>query len=129
MDYVRWIFKLDFCTSRYLIIRELGLEKLKVRWGIRALKFEKKIRGREEDNLLKICWNKKMSRKKKDLYSRKKEKYFNRNGWALEAIEEWRNKGLDIIGMIIRKENDIQKQGDESRIVEERQDTIRNIKN
>jgi len=36
--------------------------------------------------------NEKMSRKKKDLYSREKEKYFNRNGWALEVIEKWRNK-------------------------------------
>jgi len=53
---------------------------LKVSWGIRVLKFEEKIRGRRENNLLKICWNKKMSRKKKDLYSREKEKYFNRNG-------------------------------------------------
>jgi len=80
MDYVRWIFKLYFCTPRYLIIKELGLEKLKFRWRIRVLKFEKKIRGREENNLLRICWNEKMSRKKKDLYSKEKEKYFNRNG-------------------------------------------------
>jgi len=55
IDYVRWIFKLDFCTPRYLIIRELKLKKLKG-GGIRALKFEEKIRGKEENNLLKICW-------------------------------------------------------------------------
>jgi len=28
MDYVRWIFKLDFCIPRYLIIKELGLKKM-----------------------------------------------------------------------------------------------------
>jgi len=33
-------------------MRELGLEKLKFRWGIRALKFEEKISEREENNLL-----------------------------------------------------------------------------
>jgi len=81
---IRWIFKLDFCTSRYLIIKELGkelgLEKLKVIWRIRALKFEEKIRGKEKNNLLRIYWNEKMNRKKKDLYNREKEKYFNRNG-------------------------------------------------
>lgn len=36
LDYVRWIFNLDFCTPRYLMSRELGLEKLRIRRGIRG---------------------------------------------------------------------------------------------
>jgi len=80
MDYVRWIFELDFCM-RYLIIRKLGLEKLKVRWGkLRALKFEEKIRGREENNLLKICWNEKINRKKKIYIVGKKKNILIRMG-------------------------------------------------
>lgn len=27
MDYIRWVFNLDFCT-RYIIRRELGIERL-----------------------------------------------------------------------------------------------------
>jgi len=69
MDYVRWIFKFDFCTK---ILNIKGVRTGKVKWEIRALKFEEKIRGRKENNLLKICLNEKMSRKKKDLHSRKK---------------------------------------------------------
>jgi len=83
------------------------------------LKFEEKIRGREENNLLKICRNEKMSRKKK-IYIVEKKNNILINGWALETIEEWRNKDGYYIGMIIRRENDIQKQGDESRIREAR---------
>lgn len=30
MDYTRQVFKLDFCTPRYLILRKLGLDKLKI---------------------------------------------------------------------------------------------------
>lgn len=30
LDYVRWIFKLDFCAPRYLILKELDLDKLKL---------------------------------------------------------------------------------------------------
>lgn len=30
LDYVRWVFKLDFLTPSYVIRRELGLEKLKI---------------------------------------------------------------------------------------------------
>lgn len=36
LDYARWVFKLEFCTPRYLITRELRMFKLKVGWGIRA---------------------------------------------------------------------------------------------
>jgi len=42
LDYVRWIFKLDFCTPRYVIMRELVMDKLKVGWGLRARKYEEK---------------------------------------------------------------------------------------
>jgi len=34
----------NFCTSRYLISKELGLLKLNAVWGIRANRFEEKIR-------------------------------------------------------------------------------------
>jgi len=36
MDYVRWIFRLDYCTPRYVITREIGMDKLRIGWGIRA---------------------------------------------------------------------------------------------
>jgi len=44
MDYIRWIFRLDFCTPRYIMNREIGIEKLKIGWGMRALRFEEKAR-------------------------------------------------------------------------------------
>lgn len=33
LDYVRWLFRLEFCTSIYIITKELRMNKLKVRWG------------------------------------------------------------------------------------------------
>jgi len=30
LDYVRWIFKLDFCIPRYVIMKELIIDKFKV---------------------------------------------------------------------------------------------------
>ncbi|XP_032673718.1 uncharacterized protein LOC116845308 [Odontomachus brunneus] len=53
MDYVRWIFRLDFCTPRYIIMYELGMEKLKIGWGIRAKRYEEKIRNSSEERLIK----------------------------------------------------------------------------
>jgi len=37
MDYVRWMFKIDFCTPRYIIYREIGMEKLRIGWSIGEL--------------------------------------------------------------------------------------------
>lgn len=59
-DYVRWIFRLDFHTSRYLMTRELSLEKLKVRWGIRARRYEKKIKGMKDSRWIKRYWKEKV---------------------------------------------------------------------
>jgi len=30
LDYVRWLFDLDFCTPKYVITRELVMNKLKI---------------------------------------------------------------------------------------------------
>jgi len=29
-DYVRWMFRLDFCTPKYVITREIGIDKLRI---------------------------------------------------------------------------------------------------
>lgn len=36
LDYIRWMFRIDFCTPRYIIYRDLGVEKLQIDWGIRT---------------------------------------------------------------------------------------------
>jgi len=58
MDYVRWIFRLDYCTPKYVITRELGMDKLKIGWGIRVKRFEKRIKNRE-GSLVELCWKEK----------------------------------------------------------------------
>lgn len=59
LDYIRWIFKLDFCTPRYLLSRQLDIEKLRIKWGIRARRFEGRIKGMDESRWLRKCRGKK----------------------------------------------------------------------
>lgn len=49
LDYVRWLFKLDFCTQKYIVTRKLGIDKLKIRWDLRTRRYEEKIKEMEED--------------------------------------------------------------------------------
>lgn len=50
--------------------------------------------------------------KNKVLYNREKEKFFNRNGWSIEEIENMWKKGLkiEIENMTVEREKDIQRQ-------------------
>lgn len=58
------------------------------------------------------CWKEKVSMKNKVLYNREKKKFFNRNGWCIEEIENMWKKGLkmEIENMIVEREKDIQRQ-------------------
>ncbi|EZA59688.1 hypothetical protein X777_16573, partial [Ooceraea biroi] len=72
-DYVRWVFRLDFCTPRYILRRELGIKKAKIEWGIRARTFEEKSRKEEVKELVRRCWEEKDKRRKnKKLYSKER---------------------------------------------------------
>lgn len=87
LTYWRWVLGLDFCTARYLIYRELNIEKMKGRWAVRALKFESKIRNGDENRLTTICWNEKRNSGKADQYMLEKETYLNSLGMSTMAIE------------------------------------------
>ncbi|KAL6438735.1 hypothetical protein ACFW04_004611 [Cataglyphis niger] len=107
LDYVRWIFRLDFYTPRYLITRELRINKLKIKWGFRTVKYAKKIRKLNENRWLKKCWSEKENEGREDLYSREKRKYYNRNGWEIEAVEDLRRRD-DMKKALSEKEWDVQ---------------------
>jgi len=79
LDYVRWIFRLDFCIPRYIIIREFGMDKLRVDWGIRARRFEERIR-KSEEKIITSCWREKETNEWKDLYGRERKGFYERNG-------------------------------------------------
>ena len=53
LDYVKWIFNLDFCTPMYIIMSELVMDKLKERgWNLRTRRYEKKIKSGNIGNLV-----------------------------------------------------------------------------
>lgn len=56
LDYVRCIFRLDFCIPRYVIEKELRMNKLRIGWGIRAMRYEEKLIGNREESLIKKYW-------------------------------------------------------------------------
>jgi len=86
MDYIRWLFKLDFCTPRYIIGREIGMEKLRLGWGIRAKRFEEKV-CRGEDRIMKECWKEKEAEGWRDLYGKERKDFYDRYGLTIDRME------------------------------------------
>ena len=110
-NYVRLceIFNIEFCIPRYVIMRKLAKEKLRVGWGIRVMRYERRLKKRREGSLLR-CWKEKKKDKWKDVYGKERERFYNGNGWGINAraLEDG-NKGR-LEEEIIRRERDEQKQ-------------------
>ena len=120
LDYVRWIFNLKFCTPRYMMSNELGLKKLRIGWGIRAMKYEEKIRAADDNRWIKMCWLDKEGNDWKDRYGRDRAKYFNRNGWSIVAVNALRREGRDLVKEMSKRDEDVQRQIEESSILNSR---------
>lgn len=113
LDYVRWILRLDFCTPRYIMQKELDLEKMKGRWGIRAWKYEEKVRNRNEEKLTWQCWREKLQGIIKGSGGKERIRFLNNLGLSEECIECWKMQERDnkeIEEEIQRKGRDIEKQ-------------------
>jgi hypothetical protein len=76
--YLRGVLGMDREMLRYIGKEECKRNRLRVKAGKRAAKFEDKMGGREECRILTECWR----GKKKNT-----EKYHQRNGYASEEVE------------------------------------------
>jgi len=77
-----------FCTPRYLILRELDL--IKLRWSLRARRYEKRLQLGRADRIVRECWREKKQYGWRDRYVEEKEKYLNRIGWDMDMEMEER---------------------------------------
>jgi len=112
-DYVRWLFGIEFCTPRYLIFRELRLLKLNAVWGIRANRFEERIRTGRTGKIAKEYWLEKKYYGWKDRYGEEKEKFLVSVGWdtgAEEGKERYREEkekeAIEMVRCKMRREEE-----------------------
>jgi len=82
------LFGIEFCTPRYLIFRKLRLLKLSAVWGIRANRFEERIRMGKVGKIAKECWLEMKHYGWRNRYGEEKEKFLFSVGWGMGAKEE-----------------------------------------
>lgn len=63
IDYIRWSFRLE-----YILHTEVhNYERTKDGWGIRALRYEERVKEKGEESILKNCWREKKREGWKDI--------------------------------------------------------------
>jgi hypothetical protein len=64
--YLRWVLGVDRETPAYIVREECKKNRLRVKAGKRAAKYEEKMDGREECSILRECWIEKKKTEKKE---------------------------------------------------------------
>lgn len=88
------------------------MDKLRIgiRWGIRAMRYEEKLRRSREENIIKKCWREIVKGKREETYGKERKSFYIGNGWGLEAIENIRNEDIKLEESIVKRERDQQRQ-------------------
>jgi hypothetical protein len=89
--YLRGVLGMDRETPGYTMSEECKRNRLRVKAGKRATKFEDKMNGREEYRILTECWRE----KKKNTGKKDREKYYQRNGYTREEVERLKEQKED----------------------------------
>jgi hypothetical protein len=84
---------------------------------VKAGKFEDNMDGKEECKILTECWRE----KKKIMEKKEREKYYQRNGYASEAVDRFRAKGRLMSAELSERDKDTDKQERRERIKKSRE--------
>lgn len=108
--YIRWILGLEYNTPAYIVRKEMKTEKMRIEAGIRAQKYEERLRKEGKSKIIKECWNQIKNRKEEKIlrWERERELYYKRNGMDLEQVEKAREEKREI-GIMLR-EADVKEQ-------------------
>ncbi|EFN80969.1 hypothetical protein EAI_11139 [Harpegnathos saltator] len=70
----------------------------------------------EDKRWVKESWKEKVKDEWKERYGREREKYYNRNGWGIAAIDSLGSEEENIKGKLVRREKEVQRQIEEGQI-------------
>ena len=117
--YIRWTLGLDRCTPRYIVLKEVDREKIKIRTDNRVCKFEEKVLLESQARKIVKAY---LKEKELGIGGSKaweiREKYFNRNAWSAEFISRQDENGNKVQQELIERDREVLKQVMETKIRE-----------
>ncbi|XP_033228929.1 uncharacterized protein LOC117180541 [Belonocnema kinseyi] len=94
--YLWWTLGLDRYTPSYMVLEESKIEKLRVKLGRRAIKFEEGINNSTGRTILKECLKEKNSENLKIRSVQEREQYLKRCGYSQEGLKTLKDKRANL---------------------------------
>lgn len=101
---IQWTLNFDFCTPRYIIYKETGIERVSTIAGCRAVKFEDKAIIEGDRKLVVKCVKDKEKERCKVQEREDREDFYRQNGFSSEGVKMLREREIDISAIIKQKE-------------------------
>jgi hypothetical protein len=114
--YLRGVLGVDIQTPRDIVEEKCKRNRLTVKAGKRMAKFEDKIDEREDCRILTECWRE----EKRKTEKKRREKYYQINGYASKEVERLRAKGRCVNVELSKRDKDTDKPERRKRIKESR---------
>jgi len=104
--YIKWTLKLDRTTPSHMLHLETKRNKIAIKTGIRAVKYEEKIMKSEGNDLIKECIRVKnkfssemrinKKRETSERWKNSRKEYFEEKGWSINYYDQKMKNGSEI---------------------------------
>lgn len=108
--YVKWTLGLQRCTPDYMVLDEAKRDRIKIKTGKRAIRYELLAAKREGKELLQECIKQRISAKGKSKQCKEREKYLNGNGFSQEELDRRIEMNKDVVEELVKREQEVQEQ-------------------
>lgn len=121
VKYIKWILGLDKCTPDYIVLEETKRDKIRTEAGKRVLDFEKVMRYKTNNGLLREC-RKELDKepRRTTKWRRQREEFLEAKGWSRWEMEAREQNGEDITTEWMEK--------DRAEVYKIREERIRNTR-
>ncbi|KOC62716.1 hypothetical protein WH47_04830 [Habropoda laboriosa] len=106
----KYVRGLTIRTPGYLVLEESKREKLRVKAGVRAWKFEEGVRKDVGRKMVKECLKEEEANKEQTRTGKEREEYLKGNGSSQAGVDELRREGREVTERIRGRDKEVQQQ-------------------
>ncbi|XP_053989994.1 uncharacterized protein LOC128882420 [Hylaeus volcanicus] len=125
--FLKWILGVGRTVPGYMVREEMQRELLGGRAGMRAWGYERKLSEGKGGELARKCWMEIRGRAVRGRvlgeWEEERREFWERKGWSIGEVEEWRDEGRLRGEEIVRREKEVQREERWRKIMESRYNT------
>ena len=122
--YIKWCLSLERSTPEYIVLEETKREKLRIRAGKRAMKFEEGIKKAEGRKWVKECLKERREIITRIRTAQERIDYLRRNGYSQEGLTLLEQEGREVYRILEIRDKEIQEQVQYNKIRESKYNRV-----